>query len=225
MLTVFDLLRRRMSRHESRHDARPTGAAATRDRARDARPLDPSVEAASCASRCAAIALLYLLLLLVLPVGMVFVRTFEDGLEPFLKAISRPAFQSAFWLTVQITAITVPINTVFGIITALAIVRRRFPGRGLLNAPHRPAVRALAGGHRPVAVPGLRQERLRSAPSWRTLGIRVIFAMPGMVLATIFVSLPFVVREVMPGAARDRHRPGGGRLHAGRLPVARPSGG
>jgi len=80
------------------------------------------------------IALAYLTLILALPVVMVFWRAFEDGLEPVLAAISRPAFQSAFWLTLQITLIAVPVNTAFGIIAALALVRRRFPGRGFLNA-------------------------------------------------------------------------------------------
>jgi sulfate transport system permease protein len=143
------------------------------------------------------IALLYLLFLLVLPVGMVFVRTFEGGLEPFLQAISRPAFQSAFWLTVQISLITVPVTTVLGIVTALAIVRRRFPGRSLLNS-----LVDLPFALSPVVI-GLSLFLVYGANSpigafLEGLGIRVIFAMPGMVLATIFVCLPFVIREVMP---------------------------
>ena len=80
-----------------------------------------------------AIGLGYLFLLLALPVLMVFWRTFEHGLDPVLAALQRPALGSAFWLTLQITLIAVPVNTVFGIIAALAIVRRRFPGRSLLN--------------------------------------------------------------------------------------------
>jgi sulfate transport system permease protein len=143
------------------------------------------------------VALLYLLFLLVLPVGMVFVRTFEGGLDPFLTAISRPAFQSAFWMTVQITLITVPVTTVLGIITALAIVRRRFPGRSLLNS-----LVDLPFALSPVVI-GLSLFLVYGANSpigsfLEGLGIRVIFAMPGMVLATIFVCLPFVIREVIP---------------------------
>jgi sulfate transport system permease protein len=143
------------------------------------------------------IALLYLLFLLVLPVGMVFVRTFEGGIGPFLTAISRPAFQSAFWLTVQISLITVPVTTAFGIVTALAIVRRRFPGRGLLNA-----LVDLPFALSPVVI-GLSLFLVYGANSpvgafLESLGVRVIFAMPGMVLATIFVCLPFVIREVIP---------------------------
>ncbi len=78
-------------------------------------------------------ALTYLLLLLALPVLMVFYRTFEDGLAPVLKALARPGFQHAFWLTLTITAIVVPINTIFGVITALVMVRREFRGKALLN--------------------------------------------------------------------------------------------
>ncbi len=80
------------------------------------------------------IALAYLALLLVLPVAMVFFKTFDQGIEPVLKAIARPGFQHAFWLTLTITAIVVPINTVFGVITALVMVRREFRGKALLNA-------------------------------------------------------------------------------------------
>lgn len=143
------------------------------------------------------IALLYLLLLLVLPVAMVFWRTFEGGIDPFLKAISRPAFQSAFWLTVQITAITVPVTTALGIITALAIVRRRFPGRALLNG-----LVDLPFALSPVVI-GLSLFLVYGVNSpiggfLDSLGIKVIFAVPGMILATIFVCLPFVIREVIP---------------------------
>jgi sulfate/thiosulfate transport system permease protein len=143
------------------------------------------------------IALLYLLFLLVLPVAMVFLRTFEGGIEPFLNAISRPAFQSAFWLTVQITLITVPVCTALGIVTALAIVRRRFPGRALLNA-----LVDLPFALSPIVI-GLSLFLVYGQGSpigafLNGLGIPIIFAVPGMVLATIFVCLPFVIREVIP---------------------------
>jgi sulfate/thiosulfate transport system permease protein len=143
------------------------------------------------------IALLYLLLILALPVLAIFFRTFEGGLEPVLKAIQRPAFQSAFWLTLTITAIAVPVNTVFGIIAALAIVRRRFPGRSFLNA-----LIDLPFALSPVII-GLSLILVYGKNGWlggilADLGITVIFALPGMILATMFVSLPFVVREVIP---------------------------
>jgi len=143
------------------------------------------------------IVLLYLFLLLVLPVAMVFVRAFEGGLEPVLQAIGRPAFQSALWLTVLITVVTVPVCTVLGVITALVLVRRRFPGRALLNA-----LVDLPFALSPVVI-GLSLFLVYGAnsPVGRFLadnGITVIFAVPGMVLATIFVCLPFVIREVVP---------------------------
>jgi sulfate transport system permease protein len=170
-----------------------TSAGATR--ARDVRSSLTSARVVRLTVR--SIALLYLLFLLVLPVAMVFLRTFEGGIEPFLQAISRPAFQSAFWLTVQITLITVPVCTALGIVTALAIVRRRFPGRGLLNA-----LVDLPFALSPVVI-GLSLFLVYGHGSpigtfLNGLGIQVIFAVPGMVLATIFVCLPFVVREVIP---------------------------
>lgn len=144
-----------------------------------------------------AIGLGYLFLLLALPVLMVFWRTFEHGLDPVLAALQRPAFGSAFWLTLQITLIAVPVNTVFGIIAALAIVRRRFPGRSLLNV-----VIDLPFVLSPVII-GLSLVLVYGQNGWLggmlgDLGIQVIFAPPGMILATLFVSLPFVVREVIP---------------------------
>jgi sulfate transport system permease protein len=139
----------------------------------------------------------YLLLLLALPVGLVFYRTFEGGITPVLAAIKSPGFQHAFWLTVTIAAIAVPVNTVFGIVTALALVRKRFPGRGLLNA-----VIDLPFALSPVVI-GLSLILVYGKNGWfgqalGAAGIQVIFALPGMVLATVFVSLPFVVREVIP---------------------------
>jgi sulfate transport system permease protein len=143
-------------------------------------------------------ALGYLALLLVLPVGMVFWRTFEDGLAPVWDALASPAFLHALWLTVLIALIAVPANTVFGVLCALAIVRRSSArGNGFLNvAIGLPlALSPIVVGLSLVLVYG----RAGWLGGWLTdQGIRVIFALPGMVLATIFVSLPFVVREVVP---------------------------
>jgi sulfate transport system permease protein len=144
-----------------------------------------------------AIGLLYLALLLALPVGLIFVRTFANGLEPVLTVLRSPDFQHAFWLTITLAAIAVPINTVFGVITAITLVRRRFPGRGLLNA-----VIDLPFALSPVVI-GLSLLLVYGQNGWlggwlKDMGFQVIFAMPSMVLATVFVSLPFVVREVMP---------------------------
>src|SRR5919198_6473377 len=80
------------------------------------------------------VALAYLGVLLVAPVGLIFWRTFEHGLSPTWHAVTTPDARHAFWLTILIALVAVPANTVFGVALALAIVRRRFPGKGLVNA-------------------------------------------------------------------------------------------
>src|SRR4029078_2897396 len=76
-------------------------------------------------------ALAYLGVVLVAPLALIFWRAFADGVDAFWSAISTPEAVHALWLTAQITLITVPLNTVFGVIAALVIVRRRVPGRTL----------------------------------------------------------------------------------------------
>jgi sulfate/thiosulfate transport system permease protein len=135
----------------------------------------------------------YLALLLVAPVSLVFWRTFEHGVGPAWDAVTSPAAKHAFVVTILITLIAVPANTVFGVICAIAIVRRRFPGKGLVNA-----FVDLPLALSPVVV-GLAFLLLYGRNGWlEHLPFDVVFAFPGMVLATIFVSLPFVVREVVP---------------------------
>src|SRR3712207_3537193 len=80
------------------------------------------------------VALGYLALLLLVPVGLVFYRTFEGGLAPVWEAVTTPAAQHAFWLTIQLALIAVPLNAIFGILAALALVRGRFRGKALLDA-------------------------------------------------------------------------------------------
>jgi sulfate/thiosulfate transport system permease protein len=144
------------------------------------------------------VALIYLALLLLIPLIAVFWRTFEHGLSEPIDAITSQDGLHAFWLTILCVGIAVPLNTAFGVITALVLVRQNFRGKALLNASI-----DLPFAISPVVI-GLALF-LVYAPrnSWfgETLaqnGIQVIFSVPGMVLATIFVSLPFVVREVMP---------------------------
>jgi sulfate transport system permease protein len=143
------------------------------------------------------VAVLYLGLLLIAPVTMMLIETFSDGLEPVLAALTNPAFLHALKLTLTITLIAVPLNTIFGILFALAIVRREFKGKTLLTA-----LLDLPLGVSPVVV-GLAliivYGRRGEVGGWLAEhGIRVIFALPGMVLATIFVCIPFVAREVIP---------------------------
>ncbi|MBF6098002.1 sulfate ABC transporter permease subunit CysW [Nocardia cyriacigeorgica] len=142
------------------------------------------------------VALGYLFILLVLPLGVILYRTFGDGIGAFLDSISTPAAISAFNLSMIIVAIVVPVNVVFGIITALALVRGRFPGRSLVQG-----IVDLPFAVSPVVV-GVALIMLWGAGGWfgglESAGFRVIFGLPGMVIATIFVTLPFVVREVEP---------------------------
>ena len=143
------------------------------------------------------VALGYLAALLVVPVGLVVYRAFEDGIDDFVAAITTPEALHALWLTIIIALIAVPANTVFGIFCALAIVRRKFPGHGLVNS-----LVDLPLALSPVIV-GLALILVYGRNGWWggwliDNGYQVIYALPGMVLATIFVSLPFVVREVVP---------------------------
>jgi sulfate transport system permease protein len=133
----------------------------------------------------------YLAVLLVAPVGYVFWKTFQHGLEPAWDAVTTPDAVHALKVTLILTAIAVPANTIFGVLAALAIVRHRFPGAGIFNA-----VVDLPLALSPVVV-GLALLLLYGRGGWLG-GHGIAFALPGMVLATIFVSLPFVVREVVP---------------------------
>ena len=142
-------------------------------------------------------ALGYLALLLAFPVGMVFVRTFGEGIGPVWEAITRPAALHALWLTVLVAVVAVAANTVFGVICAMVLVRHDFRGKALLNA-----VLDLPLAVSPVVI-GLAllivYGRTSLMGGWLAeLGIRVVFSTPGIILATVFVSLPFVVREVVP---------------------------
>ena len=143
------------------------------------------------------IALVYLLAVLIGPLAMVFWRTFENGYEAAWDALTTPETIQAFKLTLLIAAIAVPLNTVFGIVCALAIVRRDFPGKGFLNA-----FVDLPLALSPVVV-GLSLFLLYGREGWfggwlEEHDVQVLFALPAMVLATVFVSLPFVCREVVP---------------------------
>jgi sulfate/thiosulfate transport system permease protein len=143
------------------------------------------------------IALAYLGAILLVPVGVILYRTFEPGLGEVWTSITTPAAISAFWLTLTVTAIAVPLNTIFGILTALVLVRGRIRGRRFLEA-----MIDLPFAVSPVVV-GLSLILLYGRGGWfggelADLGVQIIFSVPGIFLATIFVCLPFVVREVAP---------------------------
>jgi sulfate transport system permease protein len=144
-----------------------------------------------------AVALAYLLLLLLLPLAVVFARTFEHGVGVAWSWVTTPAAISAFWLTVVIAAIAVPLNTIFGVGCALVLVRSKARGRRMLDA-----LIDLPFVVSPVIV-GLALVLVYGQSGWFGSwfvqhGIRIIYAPTGMILATVFVSLPFVVREVAP---------------------------
>jgi sulfate transport system permease protein len=138
------------------------------------------------------LALGYLGVLLVAPVGLIFYRTFEHGLGAVYDSVTTPAAISAFWLTLEVTAIAVPLNTAFGVVTALALARGRFRGKALLDA-----LIDLPFAVSPIVI-GLALVLVYGRNGWIQLPFQVIFSLPGIVLATVFVSLPFVVREVTP---------------------------
>jgi sulfate transport system permease protein len=139
----------------------------------------------------------YLGLLLLAPVAMIFYKTFEHGIGPPLEAMTSPDALHAIWLTLLMVAVAVPLNTAFGVGCALLLVRHRWKGNaivdGIINLPF-----AIS----PVVI-GLSLFLLYGNTGWfgPTLsewGIKVLFSTPGMILASIFVSLPFVVRETVP---------------------------
>jgi sulfate transport system permease protein len=138
------------------------------------------------------IALGYLAALLFIPVGVIFYRTFQHGIGAVWDAITTPAAISAFWLTIEVTAIAVPLNTIFGVLAALALARKRFRGKALFDA-----LIDLPFAVSPVVI-GLALFLVYGREGWLHLPFQVIFSVPGIVLATVFVSLPFVCREVTP---------------------------
>jgi sulfate transport system permease protein len=142
-------------------------------------------------------ALGYLAMLLLVPVGMVFYRAFEHGAGAAWDAVTTPEALHAFYLTILIAAISVSANTIFGIGCALLLVRTDFRGKAVLNA----AI-DLPFAISPVVI-GLSLYLLYGRTGWfggwlLDNGLQILFSVPGMILATIFVSLPFVVREVVP---------------------------
>jgi sulfate/thiosulfate transport system permease protein len=143
------------------------------------------------------VALAYLAMVLVLPVGAVAWRAFGDGVAAVAAAVTAPDALHALWLTVGIAAIAVPLNTLFGVACAVVLVRQRFRGKRLLDA-----VIDLPFAVSPVVI-GLALVLVYGQAGWlggwlAERGVQVIFSLPGMVIATIFVSLPYVVREVVP---------------------------
>lgn len=144
------------------------------------------------------IAVSYLLIMLVIPLLAVVQDGFSGGVEGLWADLTRPAARAALWLTLWTSALMTVINAVMGTLTAYVLVRYNFPGRSFINALI----------DIPFAIPTLVTGvmlRILYGPQapiggWlkESLGIDVIFAPPGIVLALLFISLPFVVRTVQP---------------------------
>ncbi|WCT72373.1 sulfate ABC transporter permease subunit CysW [Sphingomonas naphthae] len=144
-----------------------------------------------------ALALGFLGLFLLLPLVVVFVEALAKGLPPFLAALTEPDAVSAIKLTLLTAAIAVPANIVFGIVASWAITKFDFPGKGflitLIDLPF--SVSPVVGGVIYILMFG--------ASGWfgpflQDQDIQIIYAVPGIVLATIFVTFPFVARELIP---------------------------
>ena len=143
------------------------------------------------------VALAYLLVLVAVPVGLILWRTLAPGFGAFADSITTPAAISALRLSLLVVAIVVPLNILFGVPTALLLARKRFRGKGVLQA-----VIDLPFAVSPVVV-GVALILLWGSAGilgfvQNELGVKVIFGLPGIVLASLFVTVPFVIREVEP---------------------------
>jgi sulfate/thiosulfate transport system permease protein len=143
------------------------------------------------------IAIAYLFLVQYIPAINVFFEAFKKGSGPFLSNLTKPEFLHAAWLTLLLAVISIPINAVFGLCAAWAIARHKFPGRAIVLS-----IIDLPFSISPV-VAGLMIVLLYGRNGWfgpwlQAHDIEIVFAFPGMLMATAFVSMPFVAREVIP---------------------------
>lgn len=142
-------------------------------------------------------ALLFLLLFLVLPLVIVFYEALQDGIEMYLASIAEPDAQAAIALTLLTAAIAVPLNLVFGVAASWAIAKFEFRGKNILltliDLPF--AVSPVISGLMFVLLFGMEG---MFAPWLEAYNMKIVFAVPGIVLATIFVTFPFIARELIP---------------------------
>ena len=143
------------------------------------------------------IAIAYLFLVQYIPAINVFFEAFKKGTGPFLSNLAKPEFLHAAWLTLLLAAISIHVNAVFGLCAAWAIARHKFPGRAIVLS-----IIDLPFSISPV-VAGLMIVLLYGRQGWfgpwlQAHDIKIVFAFPGMLMATAFVSMPFVAREVIP---------------------------
>lgn len=143
------------------------------------------------------IALLYLTCLLLLPIGVALVKTFDEGVGEVIDQLTKPDAIHALKMTLLTVIIAVPLNTAFGIACAHVIVRTNFKAKWAIGA-----LVDMPFAVSPVVI-GLALILVYGTGGWfgadlAAMGIQVIFSTPGIVMAVIFVSLPFVAREVIP---------------------------
>lgn len=143
------------------------------------------------------ITLAYIAVVVLLPLAAVFAEAFSAGLPAWIDAVSEPDAQSAIQLTLLVAAISVPLNCVFGVVASWAIAKHDFVGKALLVS-----LIDLPFSVSPV-VSGLVYVLLFGAGGWlgpwlQEHDIQIIFALPGIILATVFVTFPFVARELIP---------------------------
>jgi len=143
------------------------------------------------------VVLAYLAMLLVIPVVVIIGRTFAHGISPVFASLNTSAAMHAFQITAVVTFYAVIGNTIFGVLAAILLVRYRFPGKRLISAlidlPL--AVSPVIVGLALVLVYG---RTTGTGKALANLGISIIFSIPGMVMATVFVCIPLVVRAVAP---------------------------
>jgi sulfate/thiosulfate transport system permease protein len=143
------------------------------------------------------VVLAYIVVMLIVPVTLILWRTFRPGFDQFYAWVSTPAAISALNLSLLVVGVVVPLNVVFGVTISLLLARNRFRGRGVLQA-----IIDLPFAVSPIIVGVALIVLWGSAGALgfieNNLGFRIIFGLPGIVLASVFVTLPFVVREVQP---------------------------
>jgi sulfate transport system permease protein len=139
----------------------------------------------------------YVAFLILTPIVALAKGAFEKGFGEIISSLNQPEVFLAFWNTIWISLVVVTIHAVFGTLVAWVFVRHRFPGRNLINGlvdmPF--AISPVVAGYMLLLLFG-RNGLL--APLIDRLGIQVAFALPGMVLATLFVTTPFMIRELIP---------------------------
>ncbi|TGN11665.1 sulfate ABC transporter permease subunit CysW [Leptospira ilyithenensis] len=143
------------------------------------------------------LAYFFAILVLILPIATVFIEAFAHGIDGYVKALQDKDTLSAVWLTIKVALIAVPVNTLFGLIAAFTLTRFEFPGKNtiitILDSPF--AVSPVISGLIFLLIFG-RQGWL--GETLMEYDIKVVFNTPGLVIATIFITLPFVARELIP---------------------------